>query len=74
MSWNSKEWANEQLKFAISELRDAYEKYKSNPFHWKNTLSEVLFIKDRLLEHGFTWQAARIENWIHRYEKKRPSP
>jgi hypothetical protein len=30
-----------------------------------------LIIKDRLLGKGYTWQAERIENWIHRLQRAR---
>jgi hypothetical protein len=67
MAFQTKEWANAQLKFAISELRDAFE--KKSPFHWRNTMQTVLFIKERLIEHRFFWQAKVIEYWIHKYQK-----
>jgi hypothetical protein len=61
----SKQWANEKLRFAIGTLQGKYE-----IGIWKRRLSTALIVKDELLEHGFTWQAARIENWIHRLEKQ----
>ena len=61
----SKQWANEKLRFAIGTLQGKYESSI-----WKRRLSTALIVKDELLEHGFTWQAARIENWIHRLEKQ----
>jgi hypothetical protein len=68
LSWGSVLWANGQLKYAISELKDAAE--KGSAFHWKNTMCMVLIIKDRLVEQGFWWQAQIIEFWIHRYRAK----
>jgi hypothetical protein len=61
----SKQWANEKLRFAIGILQGKYESSI-----WKRRLSTALIIKDELLEHGFTWQADRLENWIHRLEKQ----
>lgn len=66
---DSKEWANDQLKFAISELKDAH--MKGSAFHWKNTMQTVLYLKDRLESMGFWWQAERIENWIHRLQPRK---
>jgi len=68
VSWDSKEWANSQLKFAISELRDASKK---SAFAWKNIMHEVLIIKEQLQDHGWTWQAKTIDFWIHRYQRAR---
>jgi hypothetical protein len=64
MSFGTKDWANGQLRFAISELRDASIK---GDFQWKNTLFLVLYLKERLVDQGFSWQAKTIDFWIHRY-------
>jgi hypothetical protein len=62
----SKEWANSQLRFSIRILKG--EIMRSS---WKGRLQLVLYIKKRLLEHGFTWQAKRIDNWIHRLQPRK---
>ena len=63
--FGSMDWANEQVRFAIAQLKDSYD--KNNDFHLKSTLQLVLFVKGRLLECGFQWQARLVEFWIHRY-------
>jgi len=59
----SKAWANSQLRFSIRILKG--EIVRST---WAGRLQIVLYVKDRLLEYGFPWQAERIENWIHRLQ------
>lgn len=66
-TWGSKEWANEQLRFAISALMG-----NRGGSNWKSNLVLALSIKQRLLENGFPWQAARVENWVHRLQARRP--
>jgi len=61
----SKGWANEQLRFAISVLEG-----KGVVATWKGRLQIALYVKDRLDEYGFWWQAMRIENWIHRLQPR----
>lgn len=61
--WSSKEWANEQLAFAIRVLQG-----KCGGHRWKGNLQLALLVKDRLLGQGYPWQAARVENWIHRLQ------
>lgn len=68
--FGSKEWANDQLKFAILVLKG-----QCGGKRWKGNLQMALIIKERLEEKGFTWQAERIENWIHRLQpRKADSP
>ena len=57
------EWANERLRFAIATLKGEVESSI-----WKRRLQTALIIKEELLSYGFTWQAKRIENWIHRLQ------
>lgn len=64
----SKEWANDQLKFGISELRTSHLK---SVFVWKNTMHLVLIIKEGLEDHDYVWQARVLEYWIHKYQKAR---
>ena len=59
----TKKEANEKLRFAIATLRGEIE-----GSIWKRRLQTALIIKDELLAAGYTWQAARIDNWIHRLE------
>jgi hypothetical protein len=61
--WGSREWANEQLRFAIRVLKG-----EACGSRWKGRLQLALMVKDRLLANGFVWQAARIENFIHRLQ------
>jgi len=58
-------WANSKLRFAIANLQGKYEKSI-----WKRRLQTALIVKDELLEHGYRWQAEKIDFWIHRLEKK----
>lgn len=61
----SKAWANEQLRFAIATLQGKIESSI-----WKRRLHTALIVKDGLIEHGFVWQAEKIDFWIHRLEIK----
>jgi len=67
--FGSKPWANEQLRYAIRVLKG--EAGSSGCRVWNGNLFLALYLKDRLLELGFPWQAARIENWIHRLQPSR---
>jgi hypothetical protein len=69
----SKAWANEQLRFAIAVLQGKIESPILDPygFAWKRRLQTVLIVKEALIEHGFTWQASRIDNWIHRLQPRK---
>lgn len=62
----SKEWANSQLRFAIVVLKGHCGGHR-----WKGNLQIALYVKEGLLEHGFTWQAERVENWIHRLQPRK---
>ena len=63
MTVYAKKWANEKLSFAIATLQGKIESSI-----WKRRLQTALIIKDELLEHGYAWQASRIDNWIHRLQ------
>jgi len=39
-------------------------------FLWNQRLAAAIILKTELLGTGYTWQAKRIENFIHRYERK----
>jgi hypothetical protein len=62
----SRDWANSQLRFVIAVLQDRV--FRAT---WKGKLQMALIVRDRLLEYGFTWQAARVDNWIHRLQPRR---
>jgi len=62
--YGSVDWANEQLRFTIKVLKG-----RCGGHRWKGNLQLALIIKDRLLARGYTWQAERIENWIHRLQR-----
>jgi len=64
--WGSREWANDQLRFAIRVLKG-----ECGGARWKGNLQLALMIKERLLEYGFVWQASRLENWIHRLQPRK---
>ena len=59
--FGSREWANDQLRFAIGVLKG--QRVGSR---WPGRVQIALLVRDRLLEYGWTWQAERVENWIHR--------
>lgn len=61
----NKGWANQKLRFAIAVLQGKIE-----DSIWKRRLQTALICRDELLEHGFKWQADRIDNWIHRLQKQ----
>jgi hypothetical protein len=67
--FRQKSWANEQLKWVIEELRA--EAAKGSVFRWRQGLFLALYVKKRLLEYGWSWQAARVDNWIHRLQPRR---
>jgi len=66
--FGSVQWANEQLKFAIRELRAGHLK---GDFEWKNCLQLVLYVRDRLWAMRYTWQCRIIDFWIHKYTQRR---
>ncbi len=59
----NKDWANRKLRFAIATLQGKIE-----ISIWKRRLQTALIAKDELLDHGYKWQAQRIDNWIHRLQ------
>ena len=61
VKWGSRDWANEQLAFAISELRGQGRR--------RSKLALCIEIKRRLEDHGFWWQARTLNFWIHRLQK-----
>ena len=63
--WGSKAWANDLLSYVIRSLKG--ECFKAC---WDIRVQFALIVKADLLENGFFWQAARVDNWIHRIEKQ----
>lgn len=63
-AYGSKEWANEQLSFAIQVLKG--RRVGSRP---KGRLHIALIVKERLEQLGFWWQAQMLEIWILRFQK-----
>jgi hypothetical protein len=57
----SKKWADKQLSFSIRILQGHICRSS-----WKGRLNLALIVKERLLEHGYSWHAERVDNWIHR--------
>ncbi len=57
----SKQWANNVLSFAIRTLEGKIEVSLL-----KARMSTALYIRDRLLEEGFWWQARILSFWVHR--------
>lgn len=66
VEFGSKEWANEQLRFSIKVLKG-----ECGGSNWKSNLATALFVRDRLWAFGYTWQAARVDNWIHRLQPRK---
>jgi len=64
--YGSKEWANQTLRNVISDLKEGAT--SCDHWLWRQRLSLALIYKKELLEEGFPWQAARIDNWIHRLQ------
>jgi hypothetical protein len=64
----SKEWANEQLKVANEFLKEGFQSEKF--WLWNQRLAAAIIIKTELQGRGWIWQAARINNQIHRYQGK----
>ena len=74
-SWlGSKAWANSHLRYGISVLKGKSGMRATN----EGKLQTVLMLKDDLGDFGFWWQAERLENWIHRWQrgdfKEKPKP
>jgi len=63
--WGSKEWANQQLRYAIAILNNHVAGYDCLP---KGRFLDALIIKGLLKEHGFWWQAKILDHHIHRFQ------
>jgi hypothetical protein len=64
--WGSKEWANDELRFAIKVLR--FDVFKSRKL--TDYLATALDIKATLEEYGFWWQARILDHHIHLWQAK----
>jgi hypothetical protein len=64
----SKQWANEQLKVANEFLKEGFQSEKF--WLWNQRLAAAIIIKTELQGRGWTWQAARINSQIHRFQAK----
>ena len=62
----TKERANFQLRIAIRVLKG-----ECGGKNWKGNLNVALNVKEDLLARGFTWQAKRVDYWIHRLQPRR---
>jgi len=63
-AYGSKEWANEQLSFAIQVLKG--RRVGCVP---KGRVSIALMVKERLEGFGFWWQVGILEIWLNRFQK-----
>lgn len=68
-SFFDKNWANERLHLSIEFLKEGASSEGS--WLWNQRLAAVLIFKKELLERGFEWQAARVDNWIHRLQPRK---
>lgn len=64
----TKEWANDQLRAALTLLKEGFLSEKH--WLWNQRLAAAIIFKTELEGRGFPWQAARINNQIHRYQGK----
>jgi len=65
----SKAWANGLVSESVRLLKQGAGSEGS--WLWNQRLAAVLIFKRELLEKGYNWQAARIDNWIHRLQPRR---
>ena len=63
--WGSKEWANDQLRFAIRVLKG--EIVGSSD---KGRIQIAILIQDRLSQAGFWWQHRILDHHLHLFMKK----
>jgi len=64
MSSKNVEWANELLRYSIRVLQG-----KAFNARRDTILNHALDNKRILEEAGFWWQAERLDNWIHRFQR-----
>lgn len=66
MKWGSKEWANEQLRFALTILGHRLDGYECSD---SGRIADALAIKKNLDECGFWWQVKILDCHIHRFRR-----
>jgi hypothetical protein len=64
VEWGSKDWANEQLRFAISVLHGDIVVSSDS-----GRIQLALVVKERLEDHGFWWQARILNCHLHRFQR-----
>jgi hypothetical protein len=64
--WGSKDWANQELRYAIKVLR--FEAFRSRKL--TDYLALALDIKGWLEDEGFWWQARTLDYHIHLWQAK----
>ena len=65
VSWGSKEWANQELRYAIHVLK-GYG-IDSAP---SGRVAIALYLRDLLEASGWPWQARTLEYWIHLFQRE----
>lgn len=63
--FNTKEWANQQLRYAIFVLQGYGVDCKPS-----GRIAIALYLKDQLEDLRWFWQADRISNFINLYKRK----
>ena len=63
-----KNWANGYVREAVQGLKEGFLSEKQ--WLWNQRLAAAIIIKTELEGRGFSWQAERINNQIHRYQGK----
>jgi len=59
-------WANDCLHYGIEVLKGYAVVCRS----FQDRVTVALAIRDNLLSCGFPWQAERLDNWIHFFERQ----
>ncbi len=63
--FNSKEWANSQLRFGIKLLKGQICSQSL-----ERAIADAVSLRWSLANAGFWWQAKRLDNWINRARQK----
>ncbi len=64
VTWGSKDWANQELRYAVYILKGFG--VDSSP---SGRISIALVVRDLLEEYDWPWQAERLGNWIHWFQR-----
>lgn len=62
--WGSKEWANDQLRFAIRVLQGKIVGSSD-----KGRIQIAILVEDRLSKAGFWWQHRILDHHLHLFMK-----